>query len=836
MVNSNELSALEPRLRELAAQLVSDPDQAEDVVQDAYLDALLLPPDRDRGLNGWLRRLLRAKALKASRHERKRKHYEEDLPESIADPSQNDVERRKQRFLHALAEELESLREPYRSTLRARFLEGLAPRHLARREDLPVRTIHTRTQRGLALLRDRLERRAGPPSWYSVLFALLGLGRPRRWAFRWATLGVVVVGTVWTLSVLVGDGPPDEVAAGQVSASFGTSPESPPGLFELAPVERAEGSPRVSLTIDSGTPDTAPEQGEPVVSAPNEVVVAGTVVDEDGAGVGGMDVVFEPGGLSPQGEEQLGFSFVASGERVQARSDDRGRFQMLLPKDESGRLIAKRPGYVTALAPLLFNEDSTSGHSVIVDRTRTLAGYVHDADGAPIAQAELTLRCPNRLLVEQQDRMSKWVPRTVHARSGTDGAFVMEGAFQMEAARLEVHAEGYQSSVVQLDTHEPLQVVLERVPQGIRGQLSYSDGTGVANGSICAGGRMVDVDEDGRFVLTSEHLAGDRFVWGFVPEYLPAKVDCSDHDPSTPLLLTIAEEALAIEGRVVDDQGQALANVSVWAIDPTLLGGSLTAWFAETHVRPDPKSGANYMVQTDEHGRFRLPYLLDRDYRLGALHPRTWVNGEVGPIAAGAGDVLIRVSPAISTAVDGVVVDSRGQPIPGARVQAQLPMIQALDAEGRAVRSPWLGPSTMTESDGTFRFASLPQGGFFLNAGAEGCFGASTPPLGSEREGVRIQLVHRARLEVLWPGGAVDGKTSFTVLDGEGDPVDSLPIESMDKSRGMLGRRRVELEPGVSSFVLVPDVVSEVVFLLDGHEVDRLPIDWSPDWTARVVL
>ena len=76
MSNHEELVALEPQLRALAARLVRDPHQAEEVLQETYLWALDARPDGDRGVNGWLRRILRSKARQVSLRERRRREIE----------------------------------------------------------------------------------------------------------------------------------------------------------------------------------------------------------------------------------------------------------------------------------------------------------------------------------------------------------------------------------------------------------------------------------------------------------------------------------------------------------------------------------------------------------------------------------------------------------------------------------------------------------------------------------------------------------------------------------------------------------------------------------------
>jgi sigma-70-like protein/carboxypeptidase family protein len=68
------------------------------------------------------------------------------------------------------------LTEPYRQTVALRYFEGLPPREIAQLMKVPVATVRTRTQRGIALLRDGLDRRfGGRESWCAILLPTLAL-------------------------------------------------------------------------------------------------------------------------------------------------------------------------------------------------------------------------------------------------------------------------------------------------------------------------------------------------------------------------------------------------------------------------------------------------------------------------------------------------------------------------------------------------------------------------------------------------------------------------------------------------------------------------------------
>jgi hypothetical protein len=60
-----------------------------------------------------------------------------------------------------LIEAVQDLREPYRSTVVARFYDGLKPRQIAKRDGVPVETVRTRLQRAVKQLKARLDERHG---------------------------------------------------------------------------------------------------------------------------------------------------------------------------------------------------------------------------------------------------------------------------------------------------------------------------------------------------------------------------------------------------------------------------------------------------------------------------------------------------------------------------------------------------------------------------------------------------------------------------------------------------------------------------------------------------
>jgi RNA polymerase sigma-70 factor (ECF subfamily) len=179
-------------IRGLSRALLRDEAAAEDLVQEAWLVALTRPP-REGRLRPWLREVARnlagrhhrGTARRAAREERARIPPEPEAPDAFAE--RLETEQRVTRELAALA-------EPFRSTLMLRYYEELEPAEIAARLDLPGGTVRWRLARGLALLRERLDRAHGGDrrAWS---LALIPLARPG---------GAAGAGAVTTTAILSG--------------------------------------------------------------------------------------------------------------------------------------------------------------------------------------------------------------------------------------------------------------------------------------------------------------------------------------------------------------------------------------------------------------------------------------------------------------------------------------------------------------------------------------------------------------------------------------------------------------------------------------------------------
>ncbi len=160
-------------LAALSARLVSSGADAEDLLQETWLSALRHPPADAGAVRAWLAKVVRNHARQQHRSRRRRAAREQWVARDEGLPSTDDIVAR-ENARRAVVDSLSELAEPYRSTLLLRFYEDLPPRDVAARLGVPVETVRTRLKRGLALLRENLDRRNGGDrsAWTSALLPL----------------------------------------------------------------------------------------------------------------------------------------------------------------------------------------------------------------------------------------------------------------------------------------------------------------------------------------------------------------------------------------------------------------------------------------------------------------------------------------------------------------------------------------------------------------------------------------------------------------------------------------------------------------------------------------
>lgn len=166
-------------VRALARSLVADGQGADDVVQLTLIAALERPPRDDVPLRPWLARVARNFSLQAIRARSRRARHEARarLPEPEPSPDESVARAEAHR---AVVDAVLALEPIHRDVLVARFLDELPMSDVARRLGIAEETAWTRLRRGLAKVRERLDRReGGRRRWALLLLGPRGAEGPR---------------------------------------------------------------------------------------------------------------------------------------------------------------------------------------------------------------------------------------------------------------------------------------------------------------------------------------------------------------------------------------------------------------------------------------------------------------------------------------------------------------------------------------------------------------------------------------------------------------------------------------------------------------------------------
>ena len=279
--NPEDLVSQAAWIRRLAAALVGE-DRADDLAQDTWLVALRQGGEA-RSLGPWLRGAARRLARFQARGEANRRAREHEVAPEEALPSPEQLAQRAE-LQRILVEAVLELEEPYRATLLLRFYEGLAPAEIARRRREPGATVRSRLRRGLAKLREELDRRHGGTreGWLAVLTPLSSTPLYGGWIVKGTTLAAL--GAAAGLAVMVGlwvlrgdDSASGAGDTGTGSESISSLPDPPPnpkedagGANEVAsPATGAGQTARESLSgsesaVEPPRPGAAPLEGRVV--------------------------------------------------------------------------------------------------------------------------------------------------------------------------------------------------------------------------------------------------------------------------------------------------------------------------------------------------------------------------------------------------------------------------------------------------------------------------------------------------------------------------------------------------------------------------------------------
>ena len=416
-------------VRRLALQLMGDAATAEDVAQEAYLKAMSRGPKEGGSIRAWLATVLRNIGANVRRGSGRRAERERraSRPESVRETESTIVEREelRRRLVAAIVE----LGKPRSTILLLRYFEGVSPRAIAARLEMPVETVRTHLKRSLVLLRSRLESETGPGG-TSLLGALpllvpatpslatsIGILMTAKTKIALASVCVLVAVGVWIAAPFI-DWGGDPARGGSGSSATGQDPGSGPAIGH-------PGLPAI-------TPRRVAEDGAESRAAN---AIEGVVVDSSGKGIGGARVVASDAGapITISATE----SRSAADAPPSAVADAAGRFKIdLEPPARLLTLCATAPGFSPAvLTPVGFGQRQT----LVLEAPLTIVGRTLDTSGKPVGGARVRWSSDPR-----------GVGFAAEAVSGEDGRYRISDLPSGELARsmtwgmvLEARADGF---------------------------------------------------------------------------------------------------------------------------------------------------------------------------------------------------------------------------------------------------------------------------------------------------------------------------------------------------------------------------------------------------------
>ncbi len=676
-------------LRALARSLVRGDAEADDLIQDAAVAALVHPPETGRPVRPWLAMVIRNRWRMNRRGDARRLGREQAVAlDEVVEVMDDPVDRA--RAFERLGAALVALDEPFKSTVIRRYLDGETAAEIARAVGVPAGTVRWRLKIGLERLRAALD--ASTPRWSCALapFAF-GKGALLVKAKTWLVSAVVLL-------LLVG--------ATAFSLTRHLSPRSPPIAAVVPPktgnvtpggVGAISTSPR---TQTQGSHDPLPGQGRPIL--------------EDSAAAGGILAGRVINWSTGDGVPNAELTFTADAGAVTVRTHDDGVFELAPPAPDRFMLSAvASPGFLP-YAPELAHSTvrvelaagrAVRGITVFLFPAVDYHGRVLDLRGTPIAGARVRLLGTPTGEQAIEKLATEW-------SSDSTGAFTFHAA---DGAVLEATL-GTARGWARLDDKVAItkQLVIEV------GEAPARDATIRGTTIDPTGAPIADV------LVRAEP---ERPMAAAEPERPPSAADTR----ATAFATSAADGSFALEGL---DRGRYRVAAEIDghapAVQPQVAGGTrnvklvldgglpIAGTVVTSDGNPVPaytllvmlrKGAARELVVArsivDPRGRFDVRVAAG-DYELVAS-ATGWAPSPPAPVSAGTRDAKLVVT--VGATLRGIVIDAADKsPLRYARVMRE--------ASGGGATPLPANAGTVTRADGSFELAGIPPGPVSITVGA----------------------------------------------------------------------------------------------------------------------
>ncbi len=655
-------------LRRLALSLVRDSAAADDLVQETWAAALRRPPDRERPLRPWLRRVLENAARFRWRGDRNRAAREErvaSVGDDEATPSAEELLARHetQQLLARLVSELE---EPFRTTVLLCYGEGLAPSEVARRQGIPAGTVRSRLKTAIDRLRERLDdaHRGDRRAWMLALAPFATAAPPAPHAAASATnaspgagsagtgAGAGAGATPWVLlalalvavlvAVLVIAARRDEARVGGAGASSAAQVAAATNRA-TRPAELGDPFARVAAIAADKPPGWIAQEGVPARR------IAGRVVD------GGKPAV---GALVRLTSE---LSLAGMVPALEQRTDAEGRFDFGEHVARPYAVGAAAPDRLAAIHRVDLRDPGLRSDALELALLLCAGAYhgrVLDVGGSPIAYAQL----------RRED--------VIGTAADADGRYelcVLPSAERVEQLRVVVRAHGYGAVTIERAPAGRVRRDIVLTPEAvIAGRALDERGAAVADAKI-----WLEPDLDGRRP-PSEQSAMLLAVTDAEGRFRFSGVHGGRHRLDGASRGRTAERQTLVVAAGADVGDVALVMRATGRVRGRVTRGGQPVAGALVHAPGDLSDTA--VSQPD--GTFVLDRVAAGEQRLVAT-PFLVKRPEVIDVVGGA-EQEVELEVAVQASVSGTV-RRNGAPVPYARVNLSgpTPVSQQTDGEGR---------------------------------------------------------------------------------------------------------------------------------------------------------
>ncbi|MCE9595617.1 MAG: sigma-70 family RNA polymerase sigma factor [Planctomycetes bacterium] len=807
-------------VRKLARSLAGDAHLAEELAQDVWVAALESRPDTDRSARGWLATVLRRRwrDLRREHSRREAREHSASRPESVTAADEL-VERAaiQRRLVGAVLE----LDEPYRSTVLLRFFEGLPQREIARRMNTTTATVNSRLTRALERLRERLSRHGGATTWIQLLVPLLREPSVVP-ALAFGVAMKVFLASVAVVACLGG------FAWWRSSTSEATTEPAPVvAAVEAEPVRLASeqallpsnsDAARERAIVHESPPTSAPEVAATVEASPT---LRGRVLAAEGVGLANVELALES-------------SNDAASPNAQRRctSGTDGWFEF---ESASGaeKIVCTDPRFETVLAGSAHVDANTTPTVVVAPKIR-VAGVVVDEEHQPLAGVWVELRAPRGFGADFGLVLDFSIPRRWIARTAVDGRFELATAPALAHGNLDAALGGWAPHREPAPVVDALglEIVLRRPDTAsgmVRGVVLDPSGAPVEGAIVSADAQSSITDRDGEFAFDFRIDGTRSKLIALKRGFLPATFEPESRPGEAPqwpdrVVLQLDGEPGRASGRIVDHSGRPVAGARVWIDDCTYFGV-----VAEQRRVVEPLLVGDErfwsFVLSDADGAFELGgLLLDRDYRLRAIDPRSLAIAEQSSVRAGDRDLRLRLpTHELCELVAGRVVTRRGEPLAGVRVKL-LRETFAIDHENGRDNETQESAAIITGDDGRFEFRNVSKTEVWVIASGDAILGEGLE-LSSASDPLKLEIVVSLRVHVqVELAEPFDRADSVGFLAEDGRPA----YASVMRAGGSRMASGFALVDGRSEVLAIEERTTTLLLFLADVEVARIALHPTP--------